>query len=986
MGREPSRCARSTPRGTWTRRPRRGPGPSTPWRRTRRSASGPSGTVATASASFGFSSEAGATFECRLDGGAWGACTSPANYASLTDGSHTFDVRAIDSVGNVDAHACVADVDGRHDGAGYDDHVGSDGHRCDCERVVRVLLRSRRDVRVPDRRRGVGCLHLAGELRGAGRRRAHVRRARHRCGRQRRRVAGVADLDGRHDVAPDTTITVGPDGRGEQHERVVRVHLVRGRLDVRVPDRRGRVGRVHVAEGLRRPGSTARTRSTCARPTRSATSIDAGLADLDGRHDRAGHDDHRRPVRHCEQCRAIVLLHLLGGRLRRSSAGSTRARGAPARHRRRTPALAHGSHTFDVRAIDAAGNVDAVAGVADVDRRHSRPGHDDHVRPDRIGQQRRSVVCIHVDRGGRDVRMPNRRRRVGCVHVTEGLHRPGAAARTRSTSVRPTRLATSITTPGVADLDRRHRRAGHDDHRQARPAACNNGEPVVRVHLDPRPARRSSARSTPARAARAHRRRPTPASPTARTRSTCARSTRPDNTDATPASRTWTVDTVAPDTTITAGPTGASNNASPSFAFTSSEAGSTFECKIDAGACGACTSPKTYASLTNASHTFDVRAIDAATNTDASPASRTWTVDTAAPDTTITAVRRGARTTPDAVVHVHLDGGRLDVRVPHRRGDVGRVHIAEGVRRPARTLAHVRRARDRRGRQRRCDARLAHVDGRHGRAGHDDHGRSRRDARNNASPSFAFSSSEAGSTFECRIDGGACGVPARRRRRTPASRTRRTRSTSARSTRRQTSTRSPASRTFTVDTAAPDTTITGGSDRDREQRSPSFTFTSTEAGSTFECRIDAGHVRRLHVAEDLPGLADGSHTFEVRAIDAAATSTRRRRRAPWTVDTAAPTRRSPVGPTGRIERRRHRRSRSRRQRPVRPSSAASTPATWARLHIAEDLRRPDDGLAHLRRARDRHRGERRRHARVADMDGRHGRTGHDDQRPVRPEP
>src|SRR5262249_45963075 len=52
--------------------------------------SGPSGSVASASATFAFTAESGATVECRLDGGTWEACSSPVSYPGLADGSHTF--------------------------------------------------------------------------------------------------------------------------------------------------------------------------------------------------------------------------------------------------------------------------------------------------------------------------------------------------------------------------------------------------------------------------------------------------------------------------------------------------------------------------------------------------------------------------------------------------------------------------------------------------------------------------------------------------------------------------------------------------------------------------------------------------------------------------------------------------------------------------------------------------------------------------------
>jgi len=46
---------------------------------------------------------------------------------------------------------------------------------------------------------------------------------------------------------------------------------------------------------------------------------------------------------------------------------------------------------------------------------------------------------------------------------------------------------------------------------------------------------------------------------------------------------------------------------------------STFACKIDGGAFVSCTSPTTFAGLSEASHTFSVRASDAAGNTDPTP-------------------------------------------------------------------------------------------------------------------------------------------------------------------------------------------------------------------------------------------------------------------------------------------------------------------------------------------------------------------------------
>ncbi|MGB0889943.1 MAG: hypothetical protein ACPGWS_06625, partial [Solirubrobacterales bacterium] len=50
---------------------------------------------------FEFMGEAGATFECVLDGPAFEACASPKEFIDLDEGAHLFSVRSKDSAGNV---------------------------------------------------------------------------------------------------------------------------------------------------------------------------------------------------------------------------------------------------------------------------------------------------------------------------------------------------------------------------------------------------------------------------------------------------------------------------------------------------------------------------------------------------------------------------------------------------------------------------------------------------------------------------------------------------------------------------------------------------------------------------------------------------------------------------------------------------------------------------------------------------------------------
>src|SRR5262249_25684981 len=106
------------------------------------------------------------------------------------------------------------------------------------------------------------------------------------------------------------------------------------------------------------------------------------------------------------------------------------------------------------------------------------------------------------------------------------------------------------------------------------------------------------------------------------------------NTDPTPASFTWTIDTVAPPvpTINPQTPGNPTSQTTASFSFSDTEAGVSFPCQLDGGALSICASPKTYSGLGQGSHTFAVKAQDAAGNQSAA-ASFTWTIDTTSPPT-----------------------------------------------------------------------------------------------------------------------------------------------------------------------------------------------------------------------------------------------------------------------------------------------------------------------------------------------------------------
>lgn len=93
-------------------------------------------------------------------------------------------------------------------------------------------------------------------------------------------------------------------------------------------------------------------------------------------------------------------------------------------------------------------------------------------------------------------------------------------------------------------------------------------------------------------------------------------------------------DSDPPETTIDSGPSGPTNDPTPTFTFSSDEPGSTFECRFDSESFAPCSGVGSHtpgAPIGEGAHTFEVKATDGFANTDATPASAALSIDATKP-------------------------------------------------------------------------------------------------------------------------------------------------------------------------------------------------------------------------------------------------------------------------------------------------------------------------------------------------------------------
>lgn len=340
----------------------------------------------------------------------------------------------------------------------------------------------------------------------------------------------------------------------------------------------------------------------------------------------------------------------------------------------------------------------------------------------------------------------------------------------------------------------------------------------------------------------------------------------------TTASVSFVVDTIAPVVSITSPTAGqqlTTDSANVTFSATDSNA-LTVTCNVDGAGFSPCASPLALSGLTQGSHTVVVRATDPAGNS--VDASRTFFVDSIAPSVAISSPTDGQIFT-SGNIPISFTANDANLQSVECRADAGVwaacvtgytfINLAAGTR-----MVQVR-ATDLVGNVASASVSVtidladpmvtfsspaagAHIA--------------------NTSASVVFSATDASlASVECEVDGGgfnACTSPLNL---TGLSQGPHTVSVRATDTAARTTT---ASRSFTVDTVAPAVLISSPSDGAYfGTSSVPVSFSAIDANlATVTCSLDGGSFIACTSPRNYTGLLDGAHTVTVRAVDEAGNS------------------------------------------------------------------------------------------------------------------
>ena len=323
--------------------------------------------------------------------------------------------------------------------------------------------------------------------------------------------------------------------------------------------------------------------------------------------------------------------------------------------------------------------------------------------------------------------------------------------------------------------------------------------------------------------------------------------------------------------TLTSSPPNPSASTSASFSFTG-EAGSTFECRLDASAFAACSSPRAYTALSLASHTFRVRALKGGKTSGerlytwsvAAPATPTIGTKPANPTNATSATFSFTTNASNATFQCKLDAGAFAA-------------CASGITYPGPLSAASHtfqvRALGVAGSSTGTSSAASYtwtVDTTAPPTPVINTGPA--SPTNSTSATFMFSDSEAGVSFLCRLDAAAfaaCGSPKTYSGLGQGAHTFQVKARDAAGNES-----GPASRTWTVDTTPPPVpVITSAPPDPSSQAESTFEFTDAESPVSFQCSVENGPFGSCTSPFTFTVIVDtsnnGQHQFAVRAVDPA---------------------------------------------------------------------------------------------------------------------